>query len=294
MKFTTSILAIVVFLSACKKNGGSGGGGGTNNTNVMYPATLSYYEGNNSAYPAKSTFKYDDKHHLTYYGNEGRWTSLSGNGVQLVVPGGYDTTILVYNFSGNIYTGEVGQVESYYINKINGGSTTGPKSTYSLIGMTAAKNTSAIANLGKVSQYLKFDGNGDVASSYFITNAWGSPNSTQYDPGGLIYDRLTFTGYDTKPSPYSAIPEYKFTDFPWSYPERMSFDFSQHNPGKIVEESLNQTTMTWSTYRETTFTYTYTDQGYPSQVKITTYYPSSQGPSGQNTYYATYNFTYAK
>lgn len=293
MKHTSLLIlafGAMTFLPACKKSGG--GGGATNNADAYYPATLSFYEGNNGAYPAKSTFKYDDKHHLTYFGSKDRWTDIAASGATLVVPGGYDTTILVNIFNGNIYTGAVTEVRQNYANKSGGSLTTYPVSTYSFTGMDKTAGVTSTYNGGKYTQYFTLDGNGNLTDSKFVTNAWGSPNSTAFDPGGLEYVRMKFTGYDTKPSPYSALPEWKFASFPWSYPEQMSFGFSKHNPTQIIEENLNTTTMKWAVYRQVDFTYTYNDQGYPSEVKITTLYP--QSPAGQNTFYATYDFTYSK
>lgn len=295
--FTKTILfalGVTLVLPACKKDtGGGGGNGGGNGADALYPATVSFYQGSNGAYPSVSMFKYDDKHHLTYMGNSSRYTTVSGNGVLLTVIGAPDTTLAVSNFSGDIYTGNgVTLVKFNYVNKSPSGSTTSAVNTY-LLGVGGAPDYK-LNNYsgGTYTHFFTYDDKGNIVSSKIVTNAVGSPNSTSYDPGGLEYDRLTYKGYDDKPSPYSAMPGYRFIAYPWSYPQDFTFAFSKHNPSQIIEESLNTNTMKWAVYSQTDFTYTYNDQGYPSQVKITVSYP--QSPAGQNTFYSTYNFTYGK
>jgi hypothetical protein len=291
MKSITYLIAIATLFTACKKTGGTPGGGTGNNSNVMYPATLSFYEGNNSAYPSNSTFKYDDKHNLTYMGNSDRYSNIAGSSVQQIIITS-DTLIITNLFSGNILTGiGVDQIKTNYMNKYSGGnSTTGPVYTYYFANTDATGNFLGSYNGGTYTQFFTYDNNGNLTSSKFVTNAVGSPNSSSYDPGGLEYDRLTFKNYDSKPSPYSAIAGWRYISYQWAYPQQFYFSLSQHNPTQIIEESLNTNTMTWSVYAQVDLTYTYNDQGYPSQVKITTVYPSTATPT--QAFYQTYNFTY--
>ncbi|MFT3823344.1 MAG: hypothetical protein QM731_05465 [Chitinophagaceae bacterium] len=288
-----AVIVFAVLLPACKKNGGTPGGGGSN-SDVYYPATLSFYEGNNSSYPSRSSFKYDDKHLLTYMGNSGRYSNISDNGVQQVILSGSDTLIIANLFSGDIYTGKgVDQIKTNYMWKYStGNSTTGPVSTYYFTNTDATNNFLGSYNGGTYTQSFKYDGNGNLTTSTFVTNSSGSPTSTNYDPGGLLYDKITYKGYDDKPSPYSAVAGYRYISWQWAYPWQFYFSMSKHNPTQIIEESLNTTTMVWSVYSQSDLTYTYNDQGYPSQVKITTVYPSTGTPT--QAFYQTYNFTYAK
>jgi|GEM_PF-4031862 len=288
----TPVFLIAVLLSACHKNPG-GGGGTPNNSDVLYPATLSFYEGGNSGYPSVSTFKYDANHHLTYMGNRDRYWNISGNGVQNVIIGSIDTIIVNNTFGGDLYgAGGASLVSTFYINKNSYGSTSGPVNTYYFAGMGGAANTTGNYNGGTYTQFYTFDANGDVSFSKIVTNAVGSPNSSSYDPGGLDYDHITFKGYDSHPSPYSNIPGYKWAAWQWSYPWQMSLAHSKHNPTQIIEESLNTNTMKWSVYSQSDFTYTYNDQGYPSEIKVTTVYPSTGTPT--KAFYQTYDFTYTK
>lgn len=285
------VITLAMLLPACKKNGGGGTG---NNSDVMYPATLSFYEGTNSGYPSNSTFKYDDKHHLTYMGNSGRYSNIEGSGIQQVVISSGDTLIIANLFSGDILTGKgVDLIKTNYMWKYRGGnSTTGPVNTYYFTNTDATNNFLGSYNSGAYTQYFTYDNNGNVTFSKIVTNAVGSPGSGSYNPGGLEYDRLTFKDYDNNPSPYSAIAGWRYISYQWAYPQQFYFSLSKHNPTQIVEESLNTTTMTWSIYAKVDLTYMYNDQGYPSQVKITTVYPSTATPN--QAFYQTYNFTYSK
>ena len=296
MKSITYLLAIVLLLPACKKTGnGSGGSGGTTGGgDIMYPATLSFYQGNNSAYPSNSTFKYDDKHHLTYYGNNESHTNVAGNSTQLVVLDNSDTLIDSYLYSGDILTGKgVDQVKTNYMWKYsNGSSYTGPVNTYYFANTDATGNFLGSYNGGTYTQFFTYDNNGSLTYSKIVTNSSGSPNSSDYNPGGLEYDHITFKNYDDKPSPYSAIAGWRYISYQWAYPWQFYLSLSQHNPGQIVEESLNTDTMKWFVYSQSDLTYTYGDNGYPSQIKITTTYPNSGTPN--QTFLQTYNFTYSK
>ena len=289
-----SVIAFIVLLPACKKNTGGGGGGGSNNSDLLYPATLSFYEGSNSGYPANSTFKYDAQHHLTYMGNKDRYSNISSAGVQQVVITSGDTLIIANLFAGDIYTGNgVSLIKTNYMWKYStGSSVTGPVNTYYFTNSDATNNFVGSYNGGTYTQFFTYDNNGSLISSKIVTNAVGSPNSGNYDPGGLEYDRISYKGYDTKSSPYSAVPGYRFISYQWAYPWQFYLSMSKHNPAQIIEESLNTTTMKWSVYSQSDLTYTYNDQGYPSQVKITTVYPSTGTPT--QAFYQTYNFTYSK
>lgn len=288
------VIAIAVLLPACKKTGGGGNGGGGGSSDVMYPATLSFYEGSNSGYPANSTFTYDDKHHLTYFGYNGRYTIVSGNNTEQVILSNSDTLVLVNLFSGNILTGVgVDKINTNYMWKYSSGSSlTGPVNTYFFMNTDATGNFLGAYNGGTYTQYFTYDNNGSLTFSKFVTNAVGSPNSSSYDPGGLEYDRITFKDYDDKPTPYSNVAGWRYISWQWSYPWQFYLSMSKHNPAQIIEESLNTNTMTWSVYSHSDLTYTYTDAGYPSQIKITTTYPSTGTPN--QAFYQTYNFTYTK
>lgn len=290
MTLAMPVVVLALLLPACKKNGGSGGGG---NTAVLYPATLSFYEGNNSAYPSRSTFKYDDQHRLTYMGNNERYSNIASAGVEQVILNARDTLIITNLFTGNIYTGQgVTDIRTNYMWKYStGNSLTGPVSTYYFISSASTKQLASY-NGGTYSQHFVYDQEGNLTSSKFVTNSRGLPGQSSFDPGGLEYSRLTYTGYDTKPSPYSAVAGYQYIAYQWSYPQHFYFAMSKHNPTQIIEESLNTTTMRWSVYAQVDLTYTYNEQGYPSQVKIKTVYPSTATPA--QAFYQTYDFTYAQ
>jgi len=293
LKTIFSALCVTLLLTACNKNGG--GGGTPNNSDVMYPATLSSYEGNNSGYPANFTFKYDDKHHLTYMGNHDRFSNISSNGVQQVILTSQDTLIVANLFSGNIYTGQgVNDVRTNYQWKYySGTNTTSAVITYYFTTGPAPDYRVSSHNGGTYTQFFTYDDNGNLVTSQFVTNAVGSPNSSSYDPGGLVYDKLTYKGYDnTKLSPYSAVAGYQFISYLWSYPWQFSLAVSKHNPTQVIEESLKTNTMKWSVYSQSDYTYIFNEQGYPSQIKITTVYPSTATPT--KAFYQTYNFTYSK
>ncbi len=287
MKKILYITAVAVLLSACKKNGGSGTPG---NSDLMYPATLAF--DNNTGYPEKSTFKYDDKRHMTYVGNDARFTSIGSNGSALVVITGKDTLVASYLFDGDIYAGNnIGTVVMNYLNKYASGShVQGPNYTFYFTYSNASHTALGSYNGGSFTQYFTYDDKGNLTFSKFVTNAAGSPNSTSYDPGGLEYDRITFKGYDDKPSPYSAVAGYRYIAYPWSYPWQMYLALSQHNPTQIIEESLNTNTMKWSVYTQSDISYSYNDQGYPTEVIVKV---SSPGTAYQ-PYYQRYYFTYTK
>jgi len=290
MKNIIYFIAIAVLFSACKKNGGSGGTGTPGNSDLMYPATLAF--DNNTGYPEKSTFKYDDKHHMTYFGNGARFTNVGSSSTALVVITGKDTLVASYLFDGDIYAGNnIGKVEMNYLNMYSSGNhLQGPNYTYYFTYSDASHTTLGSYNGSTYTQHFTYDDKGNVSFSNFITNAVGSPNSTNYDPGGLEYDRITFKGYDDKPSPYSAVPGYRFIAYPWAYPWQMYLALSKHNPTQIIEESLNTSTMKWSVYTQSDITYSYNDQGYPTEVIVKV---SSPGTAYQ-PYYQKYYFTYTK
>jgi len=293
MKHTILVtLCVTLLLQACKKNG-KPGGGTPGSSDVMYPITLSFYEGNNSAYPQKSTFKYDDKHQLTWFGNNERYTNVASNGTQLVILGA-DTLIDTYLYSGNIYTGEgVERVTSSYLWKYSYGSHyQGPFNTYYFTNTDATHSAIGSYNDNTNTQFFTYDANGNLAFSRFVTDAVGSPNSTSYNPGGFEFVRITCKGYDDKLSPYSAIPGWRYISYVWAYPWQYYLSMRKHNPTQIIQEDVNMNTMKWEVYSQSDLTYTYNDQGYPAEVKITTTYPSTATPN--QAFYQTYDFTYSK
>ncbi|MET0244018.1 MAG: hypothetical protein ABW174_11145 [Flavitalea sp.] len=286
----TAILAMGVTFTSCKKSTGSQNpqpGG----SDLLYPTTVSFYEGNNSAYPEVREFKYDGDHLLTFMGTKYRYAKINASSVDKIYID-RDTLVISNIFDGNIYTGKnVNNVSSTSRWRYSGSLPpyNGPENKYNLPPTDPSYTKILHFNMGKASHFFSYDDNGNLTSSKFVTNSWGSPNSSQFDPGGLEYARLTYKGYDDKLSPYSSIAGYRFIAFQWAYPQEFSFAMSKHNPTQIIEESLDTNTRTFKVTSQVDFTYTYNDQGYPTQVKIKTVYPNSSTPS--DAFYQTYNIT---
>lgn len=293
----TAVLSAAVLMSGiaftgCKKNTGSSNPQ-PGAADKLYPATLAFY--NNTQYPENSVFKYDGDHNLTYTGNANRYYNIDAGHSQLIVIQRGDTMYNTYSFDRNIYT-EKGIVNATNLVKWRYAGGLPPyqsaESKYLFMPAVGTDGQVGHANLGKLSQNITYDNNGNVASVTHVTNAWGSPNSTQYDPGGLVLSKITYKGYDDKPSPYSSIAGYSYISVLWVYPQHFYFSLSKHNPTQIIEESLDTNTMKYSIYSKSDFTYTYNEQGYPTQVKIKIVYPSSGTPDQE--FYLTYDFTYSK
>ncbi|RYF98115.1 MAG: hypothetical protein EOO02_19575, partial [Chitinophagaceae bacterium] len=199
-----TVLAMGTIFTSCKKSTGSPNpqpGG----SDLLYPATVSFYEGNNSGYPEVREFKYDRDHLLTFMGTKSRYTRIDASSVEKVYID-RDTLVISNIFDGNIYTGKnVRNVSSTDRWKYANGLPpyTGLEKKWGLPPTDDSYTRILYFNSGKQSQFFTYDNDGNLASSKWVTNAWGSPNSSQFDPGGLEYARLTYKGYDDRLSPYS-------------------------------------------------------------------------------------------
>lgn len=281
-------ISMTLFLPACKKTGSGPSGGGPNTKALYYPTTISSYQGTNGAYPSIATCKYDSQHRLTYLGNDAfNYTINSENVTQTVLGTSGETDITYNNYNGNIYTGGgTTSVDNSALIKTSNTSYTIPARTY-LFAYTSNNALSAFDD-GANTTHFSYDDNGNLTGLSLITDPQGSPNSGSYKPGGDEIQRMTFKGYDTNPSPFSAVSVYRFVTMPWGYSYSYPFAFSRHNPAQVIEEDLNSATRQWYVYSQTDYTYTYNEHGYPSQVKFTVTYPANNN----SVYYFTYNFTY--
>lgn len=90
---------------------------------------------------------------------------------------------------------------------------------------------------------------------------------------GEVYERISFTSFDDKPSPFSAVKGYWEASYPQGYTWEYALAFCKNNPTQIITEIFDTDKNAFVKYQEDDLTYVYNDKGYPAQISIsTTYY----------------------
>jgi hypothetical protein len=105
---------------------------------------------------------------------------------------------------------------------------------------------------------------------------------------GAVYERISFTSFDDKPSPFSAVKGYWEASYPQGYTWEYALAFCKNNPKQIITELYDVTKSAFVKNQQDDLTYVYNDKGYPTQITInTTYFNATV-----THYLTTYNYTY--
>lgn len=257
---------------------------------AMYPVTQSYLDVG-GAYNFK--YEYDKNNQLTNIsrGNTLLW-NIGTNQVDLI-SNQYaqtlvhvSTTSYVYTLAGlpntavNIYNSAPTQVTyTYYEKDVTSGTTTSrPGGVVQFF--TNKDGLPYKMLLGSDWNYnLTYDGNKNLTKVEFVPLS-GPRNN-------IVSDRWTFTSFDSKHSPFSAVKGYWTISFPQGYTWDYALAFCKNNPKQIAYDRYDVDKKAFVPYQLDDYSYEYNDKGYPTRINIsTTYY-------GNTTTHYSRGYTYA-
>jgi hypothetical protein len=284
---------MLLLLSNCKKVGDIKQPPPVDNVIVdaMYPVIQSYFDGTQS-YVFK--YEYDKDNHLTNYSRGNTLICNIGTNQVDLTFNQYaqalvhvSTTSYVYTLAGlpntavNIYNTAPTQVSYTYYEKdvTNGTTTSRPGGVAQFFNNKDGLPYKML--LGTDWNYnLTYDGNKNLTSVEFVRLSGPRTN--------LVSDRWSFTSFDNKHSPFSAVKGYWAISFPQGYTWDYALAFCKNNPKQITTERYDDTKKAFVPYQVDDYSYVYNDKGYPTQITIsTTYY------SGATTHYSrNYSYTY--
>ena len=281
--FTTMVTA-----PGCSKDKTPGGG---NALNIFYPTTVSFYDGNNSAYPTVWKYEYDADHNLTKYGKEeDAYRDVSRNGANS----------FVYNYTFNNV-----QMTSYAFllaNSQTGVSIYDGSPTEVSIDRFTKNLTSGVSNSEHVANHffaVNVDGlilkeilpEANARNYNYNYDETKNLKLVEYTENGAVYTRIKVSGLLENPSPFVAVKGYKWASYPQVSSADISFAFFNRCPTQFIVESWKASNNTWEVYEQDDFSYVFDENGYPTQVTAkTTYYPNGNS----SVFTRVFNFTYAR
>jgi hypothetical protein len=282
-------ISTVCFATGCKKNSPSPGGGGNVPADVLRPATMKVYEGNIGTLAPVFKFEYDKDSLLVRFGEQGvNMRQILQGGVQFkLFYGDYEATTLYAYFGPgnsplNFYDVKdqpraVSIQQTIYNARLN--QTTRP----AIIEWNFAYNPNFQVSVEKTAA-----SNG-IQVNYSYDD---KKNLAKMEFQSLlqVYNRTTVTGYDDKPSPFSAVKGYRWLSYPQTYNDQYVQAFSANNPAKMVTELWSTTKNAFHVAETTNFNYTYNEKGYPVKIVVSTSYTPETGQPGGGV--KTYEFTY--
>lgn len=255
----------------------------------MHPIAVSFYDGNNSAYPTTWNYTYDSKNQLTKYGLENSWIKDVGTAGHALTT--WSSTFIfttTYMYTTPNLTDSLADI--YSVN---------PKRLYiDLSAKDLALNNETktrqgfydlVINQKQQILHMNFSNFRDFAYAYDEKGNLSQANF--YDThlqNPPPYGRLTVNAVDDKRSPFSAVPRFNFIAWPVAYPADYALAYCANNPLSITVED-NLPDKGWTVYEKDTFNYEYNEQGYPTKVSVTMEYPNSPG---QPVFTKTFNYTY--
>ncbi|SDH18608.1 hypothetical protein [Mucilaginibacter gossypii] len=268
----------------------------SNHVQVMYPLSQSKNDGTNT-YVYK--YAYDKDNNLVKYARTDNVVTCNVGTSQVDLNVNeynsfkelvhVSTTSFLYNLVGlpdkpvNIYKTAPTQVTYTYIDKdvASGVSKTKPGGLWQFENNKDGLPLKSItADGGGFNYNYRYDNKGNLATAEFVRLSGVRV--------GEMYQRVTFTGFDDKPSPFSAIRYYWVASYPQGYTPEFALAYCKNNPKQIVTEIYDQLKNALVKYQQDDLTYVYNDKGYPTQITINTSYFT-----GLNTHYVTtYNYSY--
>lgn len=268
----------------------------SNQVQVMYPLSQSKNDGTNT-YVYK--YEYDKDNNLVKYARTDNVVTCNVGTSQVDLNVNeynsfkelvhVSTTSFLYNLVGlpdkpvNIYKTAPTQVTYTYIDKdvASGVSKTKPGGLWQFENNKDGLPLKSItADGGGFNYNYRYDNKGNLATAEFVRLSGVRV--------GEMYQRVTFTGFDDKPSPFSAIRYYWVASYPQGYTPEFALAYCKNNPKQIVTEIYDQVKNALVKYQQDDLAYVYNDKGYPTQITINTSYFT-----GLNTHYVTtYNYSY--
>lgn len=286
----------VLLLSNCQKKNINPKPVDSNKVYAMYPISQSKSDGTNTY---TYNYEYDKDNNLVKYARTDNVVTynIGTNQVDINV-NEYNssrvlvhmsTTSFVYNLVGlpdkpvNIYKTAPTQVTYTYIDKdvASGVSKTSPGGQWQFENNKDGLPFKSItADGGGFNYNYHYDDKGNLATSEFVRLSGIR--------AGELYQRITFSSFDDKPSPFSAVRSYWVASYPQGYTPEYALAYCKNNPKQIVTEIYDQVKNAFVKYQQDDLTYVYNGKGYPTQITINTSYFT-----GLNTHYVTtYNYSY--
>lgn len=270
--------------------------------NALYPVTQSFYDGNQSSYPYRNKLEYDKDNYLVKIDRDSTvFYNIGNNQVDQIVNqyntnnsgksvlSGTYTTSYVYtmvglpNTSVNIYNSAPTQVTYTYFNKnqLTGVTQSTPGGQWQFENNKDGLPVKQISADGVGFNYnFTYDDKGNLKKVEFVHLSGPRANA--------LYERLSVTSLDDKPSPFSSVKGY----WPISYPQGYNWDyalaFCKNNPNQTITELYDATKNAFVLYEQDDYSYIYNDKGYPTQITINTTYFTAV----TTHYVRTYNYTY--
>lgn len=282
------LLFMCFSFSACKKSNPGAGGAG-NNSGLMHPIAVSFYDGNNSAYPTTWNYTYDSKNQLTKYGAENSWIKDIGTSGHVLTT--WSSTFIFatsYMYTRPHATDSIANIYNENPNKLYinlkakdlalQSVTEIPQGFYALL--INPKQQILHMNFSNFRDFAySYDEKGNLSKVNFYDTHLENPPP---------YSRLTVNAVDDKRSPFSAVPRFNFIAWPVAYPVDYALAYCTNNPLSITVESADPE-KGWVLYEKDTFSYEYNEQGYPKKISVTIEYPNSPG---EKLFTKTFNYTY--
>lgn len=264
---------------------------------AMYPATQTKSNGG-VAYTYK--YEYDKGNNLVKYSRTDNVVTYNISSSQVDIHVNEyassnqalihtSTTSFVYNLAGlpdspvNIYTTAPTQVTWTYFDKDepNGPVKSRPGDLWQFLNNQDGLPVNAITADGGGFRYdYTYNDKGNLAYAGFVRLSGIRV--------GEMYERISFTSFDDKHSPFSAIKAYWEASYPQGATWEYALAYCKNNPKQILTEIYDVTKNGFVKYQQDDLTYVYNDKGYPMQITINTTYFNATSTH----YTTTYNYTY--
>ncbi len=264
--------------------------------NAMYPSTRVDYQGSNSRTEFK--YEYDKDNHLIKYGLDDVSVRLIGSNVvndNIYQKNANSVSVLsatrsyVFTLAGlpntavNIYSSVPTQVDitDYNKNPVTGATTSRVIGRWQFeTGKDNLWTKEITSDGGGLNYNNSYDAKGNLKMIEFV--------SLSGPRAGALYNRLTVTSVDDKPSPFSQVKGYRAASYPAVYAKDYALAYCKNNPLQIIIENYDADKNAFVLGEQDDFTYTYNPKGYPASITInTTYF------RGTTTHYTeTFVYTY--
>jgi len=289
-----AIIALTLSLNSCQKKPSDIKTPLVVGADDMYPATKSFYDQGNGAYPTVFTYTYDKNNKLTRFGKDSVLIrEINDHGVLETT---YDLPLWIfqtgYTYSTvngtadtavSLYTGSPNQVAIVSASKDlkSGVAKSSPSGLWNIFYNKTGLELKDVTSDGGGRNYnYSYDANGNLSEIDFVSLS--GPRS------GAVYSRLKVTSVDDKHSPFSAVVGYRFAAWPAAYPSDYATAYCKNNPKEITVDEYDADKNTLVPYEKDEFAYVYNDKGYPTTITVTKTYFTGAG----STYVKTFNYTY--